>query len=796
MGNPDEDEESALRAADELLAQEEAHQQESTTTTSHHHQQHHRRLSSTAGHIPLHSLPPTHYLASAPRDLVASLTCLVVASAIAAHQLPSIAQHSKVLVLAFPVLHFGTLGLLGVGLGYWKPRGAFGSGGRNGMMELGKGGARANRKVMALAGTFSAISFILRLWTTRRNDNRLCEAVDLFVMPTVLLILPYLSPRLPFGSPLHTSIPTTFVNTIVLTTFLAGFCLIGIYGSSAKLLMAVLRLPFEASALLLLKEGLSDEGRTGEFLMGTVATATITSLVTIPFGWFVILEPIVPTASTLSILFTLISTAAAQIALLFALHLFSSPLTSTATLFARNFLLLCLGSLGETGYSIRDNWLQVLFVYSVGTAANAWADGEVSSAVRGISSHKDGNSSATNGYSLLNGNGTASPGNGHLSSPSISNPASPSLRPSTPPTLGNRKSSNDKISQSTSSSSSSSLLPSSPFFALIPFIPLLLHLLQPPASDIPPLQHACSLLPYSLRTAICPTTALPSELSSNTVDIVISYYDEPFQNVLGHLNGIRELNFVKDREERVIIYNKGPLATDEIRKGMELKEGDEIVPLENLGREGETYLKHILLLYNSTVSADPFPLSATEPSLARAIPHLRRKTLAAHTFFLQPHLAWDFIARPRLQLVGPNTGFAHFGPLVEGDCGKDLKVGVDFGLWTQLYSIFRGSLCAPGGQTMAWSAQFLVSRARILANPYHKYAYVDELMCAPEGHWIHNMWGPNESGGPSNPAFGHSVERAWPAIFDCWDPKIAKECTDEVMDREKCTCIDPIEGTP
>jgi len=317
----------------------------------------------------------------------------------------------------------------------------------------------------------------------------------------------------------------------------------------------------------------------------------LTSLVSIPFGFFLALEPILTTASTLSVIFTLFSTAASQIALLFALHLFSSPLTSTGTLFARNFLLLFFGSFGENGYPIQDNWLQVLFVYSIGTAATAWADSEVSSAVRGISSHQDSNSStSTNGYSLLNGNGNASLGNGHLASPSFSNPSSPSLHPSTPPAMGNRKSSNDKVPQSNSSSSSSSLA-TSPFFALIPFIPLLLHLLQPPASEIPPLQHACSLLPYSLRTAICPTTALPNDLASNTVDIVISYYDEPFPNVREHLKGMRDLKFIKEREERVIIYNKGSLKEDDIRKGMDLKGSDEVVPLDNFGREGETYLK-------------------------------------------------------------------------------------------------------------------------------------------------------------------------------------------------------------
>jgi len=53
-----------------------------------------------------------------------------------------------------------------------------------------------------------------------------------------------------------------------------------------------------------------------------------------------------------------------------------------------------------------------------------------------------------------------------------------------------------------------------------------------------------------------------------------------------------------------------------------------------------------------------------------------------------------------MELVGPDTGFAHLGPLIEADCGKDLKVNVDFPIYTELFSIFTGSLCPPGGQTV------------------------------------------------------------------------------------------------
>ncbi|GAA5857858.1 hypothetical protein JCM8547_006008 [Rhodosporidiobolus lusitaniae] len=61
--------------------------------------------------------------------------------------------------------------------------------------------------------------------------------------------------------------------------------------------------------------------------------------------------------------------------------------------------------------------------------------------------------------------------------------------------------------------------------------------------------------------------------------------------------------------------------------------------------------------------------------------------------------------------------------------------------------------------------------------------------CKQQGHWVHDMWDPNESGGPSNPA-GHSIERAWPSIFACWDRRLADECTNDVADKEKCQCLD------
>ena len=90
----------------------------------------------------------------------------------------------------------------------------------------------------------------------------------------------------------------------------------------------------------------------------------------------------------------------------------------------------------------------------------------------------------------------------------------------------------------------------------------------------------------------------------------------------------------------------------------------------------------------------------------------------------------------------------------------------------------------------AWSAQMAVSKRRILAQPYKRYSAISTLMEAPEGHWIHDQWGPNESGGPSNPALGHSLERAWPVVFGCRDVKLADQCPDDEFRRDLCQCLD------
>lgn len=306
--------------------------------------------------------------------------------------------------------------------------------------------------------------------------------------------------------------------------------------------------------------------------------------------------------------------------------------------------------------------------------------------------------------------------------------------------------------------------------ALLSLLPLLIYLLQSP-STITSLSTACSYLPPNVRSTLCHTFTSPT---SRTVDLVIAYYDEDLSHSRNHIEEMRNVPFVRERSNRVVLYNKGPKGEEELRKELKLRRDDEVVGLPNYGREGATYLQHILLHYNASIDALANALDPDAETQTGKGRKLRTKVLADHTFFLQPHLAWDFIARPRIGLVGPDTGFAHFGPMMRSvsffvlslERGLRLVFGADelcsTGLWrrwkrdrnlflfrTTLQHFRRRGLSSywstrtrfsflppslfpfpslsqliqTDSQQSAWSAQFVVSKRRILSNAY-KYVFL------------------------------------------------------------------------
>ncbi|KAG0146758.1 hypothetical protein CROQUDRAFT_500119 [Cronartium quercuum f. sp. fusiforme G11] len=302
----------------------------------------------------------------------------------------------------------------------------------------------------------------------------------------------------------------------------------------------------------------------------------------------------------------------------------------------------------------------------------------------------------------------------------------------------------------------------------------------------------------SARRAVSPGRA------PGSVDIVVSYYNEPLDNLSSVINYVRSVLPIAIQHPRVVIYVKGEQA--DLGKILSKSGADEVISLPNVGREGGTYLTHILRQYNSSLSIlnqniiqneNDHDIKVNKSVLGS--PEVWG--LADHTIFMQPDISWHWIAKPRMELFDyTRTGFLSFGPYLNSICGKDGLGNGYYDRMRDIYVMFYETFCPPTGQLASYAGQFVVSKKRILRNSYTKYDKLKKILEAPLEHWIHSegtwfKWkGSTDSNspkrGPSSPFLGHALERSWPIIFGCDDPALAEICPDEVIDIEKCQCFD------
>ncbi|KAJ8132337.1 hypothetical protein O1611_g1286 [Lasiodiplodia mahajangana] len=78
------------------------------------------------------------------------------------------------------------------------------------------------------------------------------------------------------------------------------------------------------------------------------------------------------------------------------------------------------------------------------------------------------------------------------------------------------------------------------------------------------------------------------------LDIVIAWYDEPVEQVIRTAQLALELPNIAGRKVRTIVYNKGSLNETELELNFPINSSLVIRRLENVGREGDTYLSHVL----------------------------------------------------------------------------------------------------------------------------------------------------------------------------------------------------------
>ncbi|KAF1809168.1 hypothetical protein P152DRAFT_171738 [Eremomyces bilateralis CBS 781.70] len=156
----------------------------------------------------------------------------------------------------------------------------------------------------------------------------------------------------------------------------------------------------------------------------------------------------------------------------------------------------------------------------------------------------------------------------------------------------------------------------------------------------------------------------------NDIDIVISAHNEPLEPLLSLLSDLRELPGLN--KAQIHYYTKDPNASDKtIRASIG---GSEVAILQNVGREGHTYLHHIVNNWDS---------------------------LARHTLFMQAgiHNTREFVPRIRDYFDQEKTGFLPLGFSGNvcscSDCGDRWGWHDDSGLIERLFFAAYGTSCKP-----------------------------------------------------------------------------------------------------
>ena len=292
-------------------------------------------------------------------------------------------------------------------------------------------------------------------------------------------------------------------------------------------------------------------------------------------------------------------------------------------------------------------------------------------------------------------------------------------------------------------------------------------------------------------TASGKTNAPPATTHIPQLHLVIAHYnEEPFW-MRRWIDSVRSISYMQELGIKVIIYTKGP-QTDLVAL-KETTAADEVFQLPNVGREGSTYLHHLLKIYD-----DPPPFTMFTQAIIKKGQYLSGEIEDEHVAELKDWL-YDKLSEKFSRDIGFMSLDRKHDICYCGHC-TDMGRHDFYPLWPQLYAILEGTVCQElEGNIISFNGHFIVSRKRILSRPRSIYEYLQELADAPEDHWLHSepepRWFEKDKGKstPDDPKFGHTLERLWHVIFNCSNPAQMVDCDVKGMKAEGpggCTCKD------
>ncbi|KAH9863553.1 hypothetical protein J1614_009485 [Plenodomus biglobosus] len=253
-----------------------------------------------------------------------------------------------------------------------------------------------------------------------------------------------------------------------------------------------------------------------------------------------------------------------------------------------------------------------------------------------------------------------------------------------------------------------------------------------------------------------------------TTEVVISMFNEPLDSISSLLSSLRAIPTFSNAH--IHIYTKDPLANTTALQ--QYTGAQQITQLRNIGREGETYLHHILSQWDA---------------------------LAKHTLFVQAsvHNQHDVLLRLRSYFDPQYTGMLSLGFVGHTSLcnGSDMwGWHEDSGIVADVYERVHKKPCEK--VLLSYKGQFIVSAQRIRGIP--KDIYFDLHRALVDEHsWAHREpYLQGRADVMSAPVFGYTLERLWNTIFQCSNMEVAWRCPSLLSrsryrgDRSDCQCVD------
>jgi hypothetical protein len=261
-----------------------------------------------------------------------------------------------------------------------------------------------------------------------------------------------------------------------------------------------------------------------------------------------------------------------------------------------------------------------------------------------------------------------------------------------------------------------------------------------------------------------------------TLDIIVSWYRENISETATRLADIRSLSILQNYSKiTTFVYSKNEDA--QLSDLCNAFNTSNVFQIDNRGREGGTYLTHILRNYDN---------------------------LATHNLFMQALMHNPEQATNRLiDYLRPNTGvlgLAFYEICRCTDCKDPWDHERTYPRLQELYSLAKRQICPPR-IALSYLGQIVASRKRIRSQPLEVYQHIKDVLESNLTHYIHAD--PRQEifeDSLSNPYFGLTVERSYMVLWDCDDPAIVESCGsgfEALAERRgaadldsKCQCLD------